>query len=157
MTKPEGERDNMFSTASSMSAARFVATSGRRFVAKNYDTSILFLSSVRQSQQQNQLRQRTTTLNGWKNNRRFFSEQAKKTETKSASSSSSSTTSGGGGASGKGDSKTSWWSSAQFWGAAGAIAGWGMSGAAIYDATQQVRICYVLFVVASLCIGTSFG
>lgn len=28
---------------------------------------------------------------------------------------------------------TSWWSSAQFWGAAGAIAGWGMTGAAIYD------------------------
>mmetsp|Transcript_22379 Transcript_22379/g.58321 ORF Transcript_22379/g.58321 Transcript_22379/m.58321 type:complete len:265 (-) Transcript_22379:309-1103(-) len=31
--------------------------------------------------------------------------------------------------------KTSWWTSAEWWGAAGAIAGWGMSGAAIYDAT----------------------
>lgn len=29
------------------------------------------------------------------------------------------------------------WHSAQFWGGLGAIAGWGMSGAAIYDATQQ--------------------
>lgn len=32
---------------------------------------------------------------------------------------------------------TSWWHSAEFWGGAGAIAGWGMSGAAIYDAAQQ--------------------
>ena len=31
---------------------------------------------------------------------------------------------------------TGWWSSASFWGAAGAIAGWGMTGAAIWDATQ---------------------
>jgi mitochondrial pyruvate carrier 1 len=52
--------------------------------------------------------------------RRLFSEQAKK-ESNSGSSSSSS----------------GWWSSPQFWGAAGAIAGWGMSGAAIYDAAQQ--------------------
>lgn len=29
------------------------------------------------------------------------------------------------------------WHSAEFWGGLGAIAGWGMSGAAIYDATQQ--------------------
>jgi predicted butyrate kinase (DUF1464 family) len=34
-------------------------------------------------------------------------------------------------------SKKSWWHSAEFWGGAGAIAGWGMSGAAIYDAAQQ--------------------
>ena len=52
--------------------------------------------------------------------RRFLSEEAKK-ENKSSSSQ------GG----------TSWWSSPEFWGAAGAIAGWGMSGAAIYDAAQQ--------------------
>ena len=31
--------------------------------------------------------------------------------------------------------ETGWWSSASFWGAAGAIAGWGMTGAAIYDAS----------------------
>jgi len=30
----------------------------------------------------------------------------------------------------------SWWTSAEFWGAAGAIAGWGMTGAAIYDASM---------------------
>lgn len=29
----------------------------------------------------------------------------------------------------------SWWHSAEFWGGAGAIAGWGMTGAAIYDAS----------------------
>lgn len=33
--------------------------------------------------------------------------------------------------------KKGWWHSAEFWGGAGAIAGWGMSGAAIYDAAQQ--------------------
>lgn len=37
----------------------------------------------------------------------------------------------------KESSKKSWWHSAEFWGGAGAIAGWGMSGAAIYDAAQQ--------------------
>lgn len=30
-----------------------------------------------------------------------------------------------------------WWHSAEFWGGMGALAGWGMSGAAIYDAAQQ--------------------
>jgi hypothetical protein len=30
-----------------------------------------------------------------------------------------------------------WWHSAEFWGGIGALAGWGMSGAAIYDATLQ--------------------
>jgi len=29
------------------------------------------------------------------------------------------------------------WRSVKFWGAAGAIAGWGMTGAAIYDATRN--------------------
>eukprot|EP00980_Cylindrotheca_fusiformis_P012893 scaffold3211_cov120-Cylindrotheca_fusiformis.AAC.1 len=31
----------------------------------------------------------------------------------------------------------SWWSSAEVWGGLGALAGWGMSGSAIYDAMQQ--------------------
>ena len=31
----------------------------------------------------------------------------------------------------------SWWNSAEWWGAAGALAGWGMTGAAIYDATNK--------------------
>jgi len=30
-----------------------------------------------------------------------------------------------------------WWKKAEVWGGLGALAGWGMSGAAIYDATQQ--------------------
>lgn len=33
--------------------------------------------------------------------------------------------------------KKGWWYSAELWGGLGAIAGWGMSGAAIYDATKQ--------------------
>ena len=32
--------------------------------------------------------------------------------------------------------KKAWWQTAEFWGAAGAIAGWGMTGAAIYDASM---------------------
>lgn len=32
---------------------------------------------------------------------------------------------------------TTWWNSAEVWGGLGALAGWGMSGAAIYDATLQ--------------------
>jgi hypothetical protein len=50
----------------------------------------------------------------------------------------------GSSSSGSGGSKEStsqkaggWWSSAEFWGGLGAIAGWGMSGAAIYDASLQ--------------------
>lgn len=34
-------------------------------------------------------------------------------------------------------SKESWWTSATFWGAGGAVAGWGMSGAAIYDSLNS--------------------
>ena len=33
--------------------------------------------------------------------------------------------------------KSSWWDSAEFWGRCGALAGWGMSGAAIYHAFQS--------------------
>jgi len=33
--------------------------------------------------------------------------------------------------------RKTWWTSAEFWGGLGALAGWGMSGAAIYDASQQ--------------------
>jgi len=62
--------------------------------------------------------------------RRWLSEGAtKKPEATAASSvvqeASKKTTSGG------------WWHSAEFWGGMGALAGWGMSGAAIYDATLQ--------------------
>ena len=30
-----------------------------------------------------------------------------------------------------------WWNSAQFWGGLGALAGWGMTGSAIYDASLK--------------------
>uniref|UniRef100_A0A6V2PUL3 Mitochondrial pyruvate carrier n=1 Tax=Ditylum brightwellii TaxID=49249 RepID=A0A6V2PUL3_9STRA len=43
--------------------------------------------------------------------------------------------------SGSAKEEEGWWHSAKFWGACGAIAGWGMSGAAIYDAyTQSAEI-----------------
>lgn len=38
---------------------------------------------------------------------------------------------------GSGEEKKGWWSSATWWGGAGAIAGWGMTGAAIYDASNK--------------------
>lgn len=56
----------------------------------------------------------------------------------------------------EGAKKTSWWDSAEFWGGAGAIAGWGMSGAAIYDASQlgpeviSLNMTGVLMVYSSL-------
>lgn len=37
----------------------------------------------------------------------------------------------------KAEETTGWWHSPQFWGGLGALAGWGMSGAAIYDASQS--------------------
>lgn len=37
----------------------------------------------------------------------------------------------------KEEAKVGMWNNAKFWGAMGAVAGWGMSGAAIYDATIQ--------------------
>ena len=37
----------------------------------------------------------------------------------------------------KAGEKKGWWHSAELWGGLGAIAGWGMSGAAIYDASRQ--------------------
>jgi len=52
--------------------------------------------------------------------------------------------------------KTTWWNSPEFWGTLGALAGWGMSGAAIYDATQQgpevisLNMTGVLIVYSSL-------
>jgi hypothetical protein len=50
----------------------------------------------------------------------------------------------------------SWWDSAEFWGRCGALAGWGMSGAAIYDAVQSspevisLNMTGVLIVYSSL-------
>lgn len=53
-------------------------------------------------------------------------------------------------------SSTSWWNSAHVWGTAGALAGWGMSGAAIYDAMESspevisLNMTGVLLVYSSL-------
>lgn len=53
-------------------------------------------------------------------------------------------------------SSSSWWDSAEFWGRCGALAGWGMSGAAIYDAVQSspelisLNMTGVLIVYSSL-------
>jgi len=52
--------------------------------------------------------------------------------------------------------KTSWWTSAELWGGLGALAGWGMSGAAIYDAALQgpevisLNMTCVLIIYSSL-------
>mmetsp|Transcript_20735 Transcript_20735/g.34301 ORF Transcript_20735/g.34301 Transcript_20735/m.34301 type:complete len:276 (+) Transcript_20735:102-929(+) len=54
------------------------------------------------------------------------------------------------------EKKVGWWSSPTFWGACGAMAGWGMSGAAIYDATLSgpevisLNMTGVLIVYSSL-------
>eukprot|EP00571_Detonula_confervacea_P012190 CAMPEP_0172298742 /NCGR_PEP_ID=MMETSP1058-20130122/1257_1 /TAXON_ID=83371 /ORGANISM="Detonula confervacea, Strain CCMP 353" /LENGTH=311 /DNA_ID=CAMNT_0013008031 /DNA_START=17 /DNA_END=952 /DNA_ORIENTATION=+ len=51
---------------------------------------------------------------------------------------------------------SSWWDSAEFWGRCGALAGWGMSGAAIYDALESspelisLNMTGVLLVYSSL-------
>jgi len=51
---------------------------------------------------------------------------------------------------------SSWWDSAEFWGRCGALAGWGMSGAAIYDALESspelisLNMTGVLIVYSSL-------
>ena len=53
-------------------------------------------------------------------------------------------------------SSSSWWDSAEFWGRCGALAGWGMSGAAIYDALESspelisLNMTGVLLVYSSL-------
>jgi len=52
--------------------------------------------------------------------------------------------------------EVTWWNSAELWGRLGAIAGWGMSGAAIYDATSSspeiisLNMTTVLIVYSSL-------
>lgn len=59
-------------------------------------------------------------------NSKFFSTSGKETATKSAKEASVEKPSGVG-----------WWRSPEFWGFAGSIAAWGMSGAAIYDSALQ--------------------
>lgn len=79
--------------------------------------------------------------------RRVLSDEAKKSEAAAAAA-----------AAGKdsGTKAVGWWSDPKFWGGLGALAGWGMSGAAIYDATLQgpevisLNMTGVLIVYSSL-------
>ena len=56
----------------------------------------------------------------------------------------------------KEETKKTWWNNTQWWGTAGAVAGWGMSGAAIYDALESspevisLNMTGVLLVYSSL-------
>ena len=57
---------------------------------------------------------------------------------------------------GEAAAKTGYWNSAEFWGGAGALAGWGMTGAAIYDANTagpemiSLNMTSVMLVYSSL-------
>mmetsp|Transcript_6865 Transcript_6865/g.13018 ORF Transcript_6865/g.13018 Transcript_6865/m.13018 type:complete len:287 (-) Transcript_6865:409-1269(-) len=88
-----------------------------------------------------------TTSNGTAATENATSAGTKTGGTGSSSSSSSSSSS---------NNNTTWWNDAKFWGGAGAIAGWGMSGAAIYDAVQSspevisLNMTGVLIVYSSL-------
>ena len=70
------------------------------------------------------------------NNKKFSTtggkETAKAGETAAAAATKTASSGSGGSSGGKG-----YWKSAEFWGAAGAMAAWGMSGAAIYDSVLQ--------------------
>ena len=86
-----------------------------------------------------------------------FSSSASGSKTKFKAKAGESTTGSGGGASSAGgEAKKSWWVSAEFWGAAGAAAGWGMTGAAIYDASMagpeiiSLNMTSVMIVYSSL-------
>jgi hypothetical protein len=86
--------------------------------------------------------------------KRYFSDKTKEATTnttiKESSSSTTATTAA------KEETKKSWWNNTQWWGTAGAMAGWGMSGAAIYDALESspelisLNMTGVLIVYSSL-------
>ncbi|KAL3909697.1 MAG: hypothetical protein SGILL_007985, partial [Bacillariaceae sp.] len=76
-------------------------------------------------QQQQQPQQKSALRRFLSNNNGTAKEAAKETVQKESSSS------------GNSNSGPGWWKSAEFWGGLGALAGWGMSGAAIYDASLQ--------------------
>jgi len=84
--------------------------------------------------------------------RRLLSSESKTSATKEASKEASkeATTSA------SSTEKKGWWSSAEFWGGLGALAGWGMSGSAIYDGMSQspdiisLNMTGVLMVYSSL-------
>ena len=122
------------------------------------------ISRMASSQAPKVLRLRLTTPNQVKkssnNNymKRYFSDKTTKEATnttakESTTTSSSSTTAA---TAAKEETKKSWWNNTQWWGTAGAMAGWGMSGAAIYDALESspelisLNMTGVLLVYSSL-------
>mmetsp|Transcript_27185 Transcript_27185/g.38501 ORF Transcript_27185/g.38501 Transcript_27185/m.38501 type:complete len:282 (+) Transcript_27185:106-951(+) len=69
--------------------------------------------------------------------RRFLSEDGKVAVKEAAAPAAKEETKKAATTAAKEEVKKGWWSSPQFWGGAGAMAGWGMSGAAIYDSMEQ--------------------
>ena len=109
------------------------------------------ISSIATRQVSTTLRLRlssSTALSNKQQQLRRFSKEVKDAATKEQPPKSSS--------SGSSSSSSSWWDSAEFWGRCGALAGWGMSGAAIYDALESspelisLNMTGVLLVYSSL-------
>mmetsp|Transcript_8897 Transcript_8897/g.13351 ORF Transcript_8897/g.13351 Transcript_8897/m.13351 type:complete len:300 (-) Transcript_8897:95-994(-) len=86
--------------------------------------------------------------------KRYFSDKTKEAANTTAKESTSSTTATT--AAKEEAKKTTWWNNTAWWGTAGAMAGWGMSGAAIYDALESspelisLNMTGVLLVYSSL-------
>lgn len=82
-------------------------------------------------------------------NKRFLSDKAKETAAKESTAKEAVSTAAK-------EEPKSWWNNTQWWGTAGALAGWGMSGAAIYDALESspevisLNMTGVLLVYSSL-------
>eukprot|EP00984_Skeletonema_dohrnii_P027281 scaffold16799_cov67-Skeletonema_dohrnii-CCMP3373.AAC.1 len=103
------------------------------------------------------LRLAGNTTSQVKNNnymKRYFSDKTKEAANTTAKESASSTTATT--AAKEEAKKTTWWNNTAWWGTAGAMAGWGMSGAAIYDALESspelisLNMTGVLLVYSSL-------
>jgi len=84
--------------------------------------------------------------------KRYFSDKTTKEATTTAAKEATTTAA----TAAKEETKKSWWNNTQWWGTAGAMAGWGMSGAAIYDALESspelisLNMTGVLLVYSSL-------
>lgn len=106
----------MFSTRSALILSRTTHTSARLAYRRMLQTSRNFAAK---EQQRQQYQYRRFTAN------KTATEAVVKDQAKSSSGSTNAS------------SGPNWWRSPEFWGGLGAIAGWGMSGAAIYDASLQ--------------------
>ena len=88
--------------------------------------------------------------------KRYFSDKTKEATTNTTAKESTATTTTTATTAAKEETKKSWWNNTQWWGTAGAMAGWGMSGAAIYDALESspelisLNMTGVLIVYSSL-------